>query len=148
VTDQPFDPTAGAPAREPTEEELRAAYEAELKQIRVEDIIVQTIVSLLNLGARKAGLVEGTEDELDLEQTRLAIDGVRGLLPTVETLLGENGAALRDALAQLQLAYARSAGGSAPSREGPGGAPGAEQAAPQEGPGPAQQSGRLWVPGQ
>ncbi len=147
MTDQPLDPT-GAPGREPTEEELRAAYEAELKQIRVEDIIVQTVVSLLNLGARKAGLVPGSEDEIDLEQTRLAIEGVRGLLPSVEPLLGENGPALRDALAQLQVAYAQRAGGSAPQGEG-GGAPPAEGTpAPESGAGPAQQSGRLWVPGQ
>ena len=44
----------------PTEDELRAAYEAELKQLRVEDVVVQTIVSLLNLGGRKAGLAPGT----------------------------------------------------------------------------------------
>jgi len=147
VTDQPLDPT-GAPGREPTEEELRAAYEAELKQIRVEDIIVQTVVSLLNLGARRAGIVPGSEDETDLEQTRLAIEGVRGLLPSVEPLLGENAAALRDALAQLQIAYAQRAGGAPP--EGPGGAAAPAGAAPgaEGGAGPAQQSGRLWVPGQ
>ena len=147
MTDQPIDPTGGS-GREPTEEELRAAYEAELKQIRVEDIIVQTVVSLLNLGARKAGLVPGSEDEVDLEQTRLAIEGVRGLLPSVEPLLGENAASLRDALAQLQVAYAQRAGGATPGGEGgapppAGGAPG-----PEGGAGPAQQSGRLWVPGQ
>ena len=41
--------------RQPTDEELAAAYEAQLKQIRVEDVLIQTLVSLLNLGGRKAG---------------------------------------------------------------------------------------------
>ncbi|HVP01121.1 MAG TPA: hypothetical protein VMT10_01020 [Solirubrobacteraceae bacterium] len=155
MTDQPTDSPAGDPGRAPTEDELRAAYEAELKQLRVEDVILQTVVSLLNLGARKAGLVPGSEDELDLEQTRLAIEAVRGLLVPIDDQLGENGRPLRDALAQLQLAYAQRAGTSATpapgGAESPGGAaqPGAaETPAADQGPGPAQRSGRLWVPGQ
>jgi hypothetical protein len=150
------DPTGGQ-GRPPSEEELRAAYEAELKRLRVEDVVLQTVVSLLNLGGRKAGLVPGTEDERDLEQVRLAIEGVRALLPLVEPQLGADAAQLRDALSQLQLAYAQlggagGGGGPAGEGEGPGGGQGG---APQEPPGqkpgdsgPAQRSGRLWVPGQ
>ena len=148
--------------RAPTEEELRAAYEAELKRIRVDDIIVQTLVSLLNLGGRRAGLAPGTEGERDLEQVRTAIEGVRALLPLVQEQLGPEAGTLRDALSQLQMAYAQLSGQGAPSPaegqpaggegEGEGGpAPGAErpgEAEPETGPGPAQRSGRLWVPGQ
>ena len=95
--------TAGSPA----EEELRAAYEAEIKRLRVEDVLVQTVVSLLNLGGRKAGLAPGTEDERDPEQLRLAIDGARALLPLVEPVLGPDAAQVRDVLSQLQMAYAQ-----------------------------------------
>ena len=56
-----------------SEEELRAAYEAEIARVRVEDVLVQTVVSLLNLAARKAGLT-GAEEEPDFEQVRQAID--------------------------------------------------------------------------
>jgi hypothetical protein len=142
--------------RAPTEEELRAAYEAELKRIRVDDIIVQTLVSLLNLGGRRAGLAPGTEGERDLDQVRMAIEGVRALMPLVEGALGPEAATLRDALSQLQMAYAQLSGqGGAPAPEGePAGAesaagaePGAEPS-PESGPGPAQRSGRLWIPGQ
>ena len=134
-----------------SEEELRAAYEEQLKQLRVEDVVIQTVVSLLNLGGRKAGLAPGTEDEKDPEQLRQAIEATRALLPLVEDLLGVGGdefKQLRDVLAQLQMAYAQ--GAPAPP---PAGAPGATEAAPAdpakpEGPGPAQSSGRLWVPGQ
>ena len=123
-----------------SEEELRAAYEAQLKQVRVEDVIVQTVVSLLNLGGRKAGLAPGTEDEHDPEQLRLAIEGARMLLPMIEEALGPDAKQLRDVLAQLQMAYAREApAGAAPEGDAP------EEP---EGPGPAQSSGRLWVPGQ
>ena len=139
------DPSTGA---QPTEEEIRAAYEAELKRIHVDDVLVQTVVSLLNLGGRRAGLAPGTEDEQDLGQVRSAIEGVRALLPLVEPQLGPDAAQLRQALSQLQLAYARQTGGPAPAPEGSGTPPGAEPDTDPEGRGPAQSSGRLWVPGQ
>jgi hypothetical protein len=154
----------GGTDRPPTEEELRAAYEAELQRIGVDDVIVQTIVSLLNLGGRRAGLAPGTEGERDLEQVRKAVEGARVLIPLVESELGPDAATLRDALSQLQMAYAQiSAGGpgAAPGESGGPGAPAAPagpagqespQAPPREGEGtpggPAQRSGRLWVPGQ
>jgi len=135
----------------PSEQELRAAYEAELKKLKVEDVLVQTVVSLLNLGGRKAGLAPGTEDERDPNQLRLAIDGARALLPLVEPALGPEARQIRDALSQLQLAFARMApGATAPSDDAPAGGAqgGGEQAEKTQGPGPAQSSGRLWVPGQ
>jgi hypothetical protein len=126
---------------QPSEEELRAAYEAQLKQLRVEDVVLQTDVSLINLGGRKAGLAPDSEDERDLDQLKMAVDGVRALLPLIEAQLGPDATQLKDAVSQLQMAYVR-LGGSAP--EG-GGAPSApEPPAPPAGPG----GGRLWVPGQ
>ena len=147
MTTQRPDP-AGAP---PTEEELRAAYEAELQRIHVDDILLQTVVSLLNLGGRRAGLAPGTEQERDLEQVRSAIEGVRALLPLVEPKLGPDAAQLRQALSQLQLAYAQGTSARPGGPAGEGGAGGApQQPVPEEqkGPGPAQSSGKLWVPGQ
>jgi hypothetical protein len=149
--------------RQPTEEELRAAYEAELKRLRVDDVLVQTVVSLINLGGRRAGLAPGTEDERDLEQVRQAVEAVRALLPLVEPELGPDAASLRDALAQLQLAYARGSAPQAAASGAPAGGEGGQEggAPPEPGapaepdpdakagePGPAQRSGRLWVPGQ
>ena len=48
--------TAAGPGNEPSEEELRAAYEAELSRSRPTDMIAQAAVSLLNIGARRLGL--------------------------------------------------------------------------------------------
>jgi len=172
---------------QPTEEELRAAYEAEIKKIRVEQILLDQIVSLINLGMRRTGLSPGTEDERDLGQVRLSIEAVRALLPLIEQVAPEQAAPIRDALSQLQMAFVRlgGAGESAPptpagesappTPAGPGGAagpggpggpdtgpggagtpPGGQGAPPPPDPetpkpgepGPAQRSGRLWVPGQ
>jgi hypothetical protein len=134
--------------QEPNEEELRAAYEAELKRLRVEDVLLQTVVSLLNLGGRKAGLAPGTEDERDPEQLRLAIEGARALMPLVEPALGAEASQVRDILSPLQLAYAQTHG-AGPVAPGPSAADTPpEPPAPEGGPGPAQGSGRLWIPGQ
>ena len=147
MTDQPMSPGPEGP--QPSEDELRAAYEAELAQLRVEEVVIQTVVSLLNLGARKAGLVPGSEAERDLEQVRKAVDGARALLPVIEPDLGPNAGPLRDALSQLQLAYTQLAGAGPPPPDAGAGEPGPGSGEPgDEGPGPAQSSGRLWVPGQ
>jgi len=146
---QPNDP------RQPSEEELRAAYEEQLRQVRVEEILVQTVLSLLNVGSLRAGLVPGHEGERDLDQLRQAIEGARALMPQLEASIGPDSRQLRDALSSLQMAYARAAEqappagaeeAAQPDAEQPP-APDAEPPTPGE-PGPAQRSGRLWVPGQ
>jgi hypothetical protein len=166
------DPQApGSRTGEPSEEELRAAYEAELDRLTSADLIAQAVVSLLNVGARRLGPIRGpgadeqaqgadASTQRDLEQVRDAIDAVRPLLEVLERRVPEGIRPLRDALSQLQMAYAREVGSGAPPAGGQGvptssgpqeqGAGEAEDSqtdqAPGE-PGPAQKSGRLWVPG-
>lgn len=127
-----------------TEEEIRR-LEAELERISVDDVLLQTIVSLINLGARKAGLAAppGQAPEPDWKQSKLAIDAVRALMPLLEADHADHLGPVRDAIAQLQLAYAQKAGAGA-------GPEGQSQAGPQEPPKPpeAPGGGRLWVPGQ
>jgi hypothetical protein len=130
------------PPSQPSEEELRAQLEAELRKVSVDDVLLQSAVSLVNLGGRKAGLAADTEGERDLPQVQAAIDAVNALLPILERRGREEVRPIRDALAQLQMAYARLAGEGAQAPE-----PGQVQKE-EEGPGPAQSSGRLWVPGQ
>jgi hypothetical protein len=138
-----------------TEEELRA-LEAELDRVTVDDVLLQTVVSLLNLGARKAGLGQpGAQG--DFEQLRQAIEAARALMPLLEARHGDKLGPVRDTLSQLQMVYAQNAqggGGGEPGGPGqpggsgePGGGAGSGGSGP-GGPGPAQQSGRLWVPGQ
>jgi hypothetical protein len=147
MSTEPDPQSADADLEGLSEEQLRAAYEAELARIRVEDILIQTVVSLLNLAARRAGLTGGDE-EPDFEQVRQAIDATQALLPLVEPLLGPEAKQVRDALSQLQLAYARS--GAAPPPDGAAGGTSAGEtpAAKTDERGSAASSGRLWVPGQ
>lgn len=139
----------------PSEEELRAAYEAQVKQIRVEQIVLENVVTILNLGMRRTGMAPGTEDERDPEQVRVAIESVRVQLPLLEKSLPNQVRQIRDALSQLQMAYVKIGGqptaGGDPDQTGEPSPPGPAEPEPAPKPGeagPAQRSGRLWVPGQ
>ena len=151
---------------EPSEAELRAAWEEQLRRLTPADVVIQTAVSLISLAGRRLGVEPGTEDERDLEQVVDAIDGVRALMPLLERRESpEQLRPLRDAVAGLQMEYARVAAAAAPAAGGGeppptgaegggesdgGGGDGGPKAPPERsesGPGPAQRSGRLWVPG-
>jgi hypothetical protein len=184
MSDTPEQPGGAATQAAPSEEDRseigqRAAYEAELNRITSSEMILQTTVSLLNIGGRRLGLAPPASPgdpaaaaagaERDLEQVRDAIDGASALLPILERRMPRELGPLRDAIAQLQVAYAREAQSHAASSAAS--PPAASQASPasggqpkpadeespatptddaeseQQGPGPAQASGRLWVPG-
>ena len=108
-------------------------------------MLLQTIVSLVNLGGQRLGLAPGAEDMRDIDQARLAIEGVRALLPLVEEQDAEQVRPIRDALSQLQLAYAQLAG-PADAQPGPPGAQPTEQPPPGRGPERPGGAGGLWVP--
>jgi hypothetical protein len=132
----------------PTEEQIRA-FEEQLKHIRVEDVVVQTLVTLVNLGARRLGLT-GEPDTRDLGQAQLAIEGARALMPLVP---GDELGPIRDALAQLQVAFAREAQGTPEPSEGdqPPAEPQTGQQPPQQPPPQQQQPQqppppKIWTP--
>jgi hypothetical protein len=165
-------PGPAGPGAQPSEEELRAAYEAELARITSTDMILQAAVSLLNVGSYRlmpapaggaeAGAPPGSGR--DLEQVRDAIDGVRALLEILERRVPSEVRPLRDALSQLQMAYAREVqasggepapsggepgqgGGQAPPAGGSTGSSGGTPGAPGGSP-PGQGSGQGPTPGE
>ena len=149
------------PPNEPqlSEEQIRQ-IEAEMERITVDDVLLQTLVTLLNLAARKGGLATPPGEQgpkPDLEQMRQAIDGARAILPLVEQRHADQLGPVRDTLSQLQMAYSQlrgqAGGGEPPSGEGGDEGDGGGGTPPEgpdqpKGPGAAQSSGRLWVPGQ
>ena len=133
-----------------TEEQLRQ-IEAEMERITVDDVLLQTLVTLLNLAARKAGLAAPPGQEAppaDLDQMHQAIEGARAILPLVEQRHSDQLGPVRDTLSQLQIAYTQLRKGAGAPPEGGGEGGGGEPPKKPEGPGPGQASGRLWVPGQ
>jgi len=142
----------GGEPGEPSEEELRARLEEELKKITVRDVLVQTAVTLVNLGGQRLGLTEQSRDARDVAQTRTAIDAVRALMPLLERDDPDVVRPLRDALAQLQMAYANEVGAGEPPAGGEPGTggppPGGQRAAGESGRSSPRRGshGGLWVP--
>ena len=73
-------------------------------------MLLEHVVSLVNLGMRRTGLAPGTEDERDPQQVRLAIEAIRVVLPLIEQVAPEQVAPIKDALSQLQMAFVRIGG--------------------------------------
>ena len=135
---------AGTSEPQPSQEELRARIEEQLRKVRVQDLLLESVVSVINLTARRIA----KEDERDLEQARVGIEAVRAL---VDLLDAEPAKQVRSALSEVQMLYAQRGrrrarrGGGDPQARRSAGAPrrrrgAAERSAPRRGP------SRLWTP--
>jgi len=92
----------------PDEQEIAEVLAEELAKLRVENILVGALIQVSTVGYRKLGLTEETESERDLEQTRIAIETMKALVPVLQQVIPED--LLRDfeqSVAGLQLAYAK-----------------------------------------
>jgi hypothetical protein len=125
----------------PSEEELHEQLEEEIRRVRVEDVLLQSVVSILNLSARRIA----KEDERDLDQAKVGIDAARALVDLVKP---EAQPQLRQAISELQVLYAQAADeGSGGSEGGGDEGGGAEESAPEQGSsGPRKDDSGLWTP--
>ena len=139
---QQDDRTAEPPA---SEEELQRRLEEQLRQVRVQDLLLESVASILNLSARRIGKA----DERDLEQARVGIEAVRAVVDLLEPAPREQ---VREALAQVQMLFAREAQGAgeaAPDADQPPPAAGAQAPPRPETPpsaGGREPPPRLWTP--
>jgi hypothetical protein len=93
---------------EPTEEQIME----QLKKLKIDDVLLQTVVTLVNLTGRRLTV----EDEKDVEQARKGIEAARALLPL---LPDEDIQPVKDALSQLQMLYVRETKGPGEAKEEP-----------------------------
>jgi hypothetical protein len=128
----------------PEQEQMLRQMEEEMGRVRVQDLVAQSVVSILNLAARRIL----KEDERDLEQARIGIDAVAALAGFLEPDAQRE---IKNALSQIQMLYAQhigetAAGDAPPSASGGGpeteSGPGAGEAGGIHKPPPG-----LWVPG-
>ena len=108
--------------QQPTEEQLLDA----LRQIKVEDVVVQTVATLVNLAGQKLS-VEGAKDPAEAQK---AIDAARHMLPLVPE---EAHAPIQNALDQVQMLYVRETSEQPPAEQ-----------PPRDEPPPAS---KIWTPG-
>ncbi|HZN88095.1 MAG TPA: hypothetical protein VFB44_03905 [Thermoleophilaceae bacterium] len=120
--------------REPSEAELLEA----LKRIKVEDVLLQTVASLVNLAGQKLAVPEAR----DPVEAKKAIDAVRAMLPLCPQ---EEIGPVKDALSQVQMMYVREQG------EGGEAPPPAEERAGEaerrEAEERAKARSKIWTPG-
>jgi hypothetical protein len=133
--EEPATPQGQGGAQQQSEEELREQLEEEIRKVRVEDVVLQSVVSILNLAARRIA----KDDERDLAQAKVGIDAARALVDLVKP---EAQPQLRQAISELQILYAKHAG-EEPAGEGEPKA--AEEPSGGEEAGKRPESG-LWTP--
>ena len=86
--------------QQPTEEQLLEA----LKQIKTEDVVLQTVATLVNFAGQKLS-VEGAKDPAEAQR---AIDAAKQMLPLVpEEAVGP----IQNALDQVQMLFAKESQG-------------------------------------
>ena len=93
------------PKNAPSEEELLKQVEEQLRNLKVSDLLVQTLYTVSSLGYRKL-----SQEDRDLDQAKLSIEALRALLPVLEGTVSED--VIRDfrqVTANLQLAFADAA---------------------------------------
>ena len=121
--------------QEPTEEQLLDA----LRRVKVDDVVLQTLATLVNLAGQKLSIPEAK----DPVEANKAIDAARIMLPLApEEAAGQ----IRDALAQVQMLYVRETGGA--GAEPQAGEPAAGE--PQPGSDEAERAkarSKIWIPG-
>lgn len=97
--------------QEQEQERLAEELAEEIRKLRVEDVLVNTLIQVSSIGYRRLGLTEDTREDRELEQTRLAIETMAALVPVLEGFLAkELVAGFQEQIANLQLAYAKAAG--------------------------------------
>jgi hypothetical protein len=88
------------------DEELLRQVEEQLRELKVSDVLLQTVYTISSLGWHKL-----SPTERDLEQAKLAIEALRALLPVLaETMPAEVKRDLDQMVANMQLAYASAVG--------------------------------------
>jgi hypothetical protein len=120
----------------PEQEQMLRQMEEEMARVRVQDLVAQSVVSILNLSYRRIA----KEDERDLEQARVGIEAIRGM---VDVLDPEAQREIKNALSQVQVLYAQQVGEG--GQGAPEGAPGTAPIDPAGG--PRQPPPGLWTPG-
>jgi hypothetical protein len=97
------------------QEQLSAELAEELRKLKIEDVLIQTLITVSSIGYRRLGLTPETKDDRDLDQASLAIETMQALTPVLERMVpGELIRDFNQSVANLKLAYAKAASDDAP----------------------------------
>jgi hypothetical protein len=92
------------------EEEAARRLAEELRNLKVEDVLLNVLVQISSIGYRRLGLTEETKEDRDLGQVKLAIDTMKALTPVLAQVVpSELVLEFERSVAELQLAYVKAA---------------------------------------
>jgi hypothetical protein len=150
----------GGPRAQGADAAAEAEAFAQLAAMPAAVLVAETAASLANLAAMRLSRGPDGTAEPDLDGARLLIDALAGLLESAAGRIGQVEPQLRQALAQLRLAYVNAGGGrpatqpAAAASQGSAAQPPPSGHPPPSGQPAEQQSdisrprSGLWVPGQ
>jgi hypothetical protein len=99
-----------SPSMSEDQEQVARELAEELRRLRVEDILIQTLITISSVGYRRLGLTEDSKEDRDLGQAKLAIETMQALTPVLEDVVpAELIADFKQSVATMQLAYAEAA---------------------------------------
>ncbi len=89
-------------------EEFEKQFEEQLKSLRIEDVLVQSLVTVSAIGFRRLGLTDDSREERDLTQSQLAIEAMEALAPVLEGFLpSQLSSDFKGSVSHLKIAYGR-----------------------------------------
>lgn len=149
MSDETPPPGDAGDGGEPTPEQIAQMMYERMAATPVPAVLMQTMATFADLAAIRLGYgPEGAEREHSGE-ARLAIDVLTKLLPIAEVTFGEQGKQMKDAVAELQMAFVQKAQAAGPP---PGAGDQAAAGPPPPPPPPTPKierppgEGGLWVP--
>jgi hypothetical protein len=98
---------AGAAGGEPPDEQARDEMRAQMEAVQQQLLRTPAAIVVANhaIALYELAVLHLSQDPPNAEDARLSIDAMAGLVEGLGARLGDNERPLRDALAQLQLAY-------------------------------------------
>jgi len=99
-------------------EEFERQFEEQLKSLRIEDVLVQSLVTVSAIGFRRLGLTDDSREERDLKQSQLAIESMQALAPVLQGFLPPQlSSDFKESVSHLKIAYGRAVAESGSSGE-------------------------------
>jgi hypothetical protein len=110
VVENEEQPDEQNPPPSSNDEELLRQVEEQLRDLKVSDVLLQTVYTISSLGWHKL-----SSTDRDLDQAKLSIESLRALLPVLaDTMPAEVKRDMEQMVANMQLAYASAVGEAKP----------------------------------
>ncbi len=100
-------PGAGATGGEPSDQQARDEMKAQMEAVQQQLLRTPAVIVVANhaIALYELAVLHLSQEPPNAGDARVAIDAMAGLVEGVGARLGDNERPLKDALAQLQLAY-------------------------------------------